>query len=152
MKSVTQAPMKSATQAPSFHYEAKSIKGTGKSIIMRAHRRSGIQLAKNVSKCFMNYADPDDVARIVLFPRTLEEDFTDENLASANTPTLHFVRNPVDWVISWYLFVKRENKESEDYQFIDWSSDWMTKRGSMKDTHGEDEDLVTFLQSKGQFI
>merc|ERR1719161_644450 len=86
---------------------------TGKSIFMRAHRRSGIQLAKNVSNCIAKHADPNDIARVVLFPRQLEGDFTDTNLAAAatsNTPTLHFVRNPVEWIISWYQYVKQQKR------------------------------------------
>jgi len=115
----------------------------GQTVVMRAHHRSGTQLAKSVSDCIADHADPDTIARVLLFPEKVAGDFTDESLAVQERPTLHFVREPAEWLVSWYLFAKNlQGKEN-------WKSTlWLRKPGSMMKVHGKDFKLVKFLQAQ----
>lgn len=125
-----------------------SEEAEGRTVVVRAHHMSGINLAKSVGECIAEHANRDEISNVVLFPERIPENtkFTEQTLATAHRPTLHFVRKLDAWVISWYQFAKTVYGEDFKYQ------DWMTHKGAMQEVHGGDQTLMDWVHGKGVTI
>lgn len=125
------------------HGEDEKAGPKGKTVIFRTHHRAGLGITQNISKCIQWKMDRQKIGRAIVFSERLDGQLTDYSLARNGHPTVHVLRQPTDWIISWYKSIK--GLKAEEWEQQSWATGW----NSFKNTHGDDATLLLYLKNKG---